>query len=154
MKHLKTFEDKLDDQEEILKDIFSKNPIRKTHDFYMFIGRDDFKEDKDGLYKKSLEIERMIRITPDKESITASAGLEMRARFQHDSKLYHIWLPKEIKKEVDRKSSGDMEPWLVELINQHKKTGADAHSKQIHRDAIQRKQELDDLKKNSSKYNI
>jgi hypothetical protein len=154
MKHLKAFEDKSDDQLEILKDVFSKNPIRKTHDFYMFIGKPDFKEDENGLYRKSLEIERMIRITPDKESLSSSAGLEMRARFQHGSTLYHIWLPKEIKKEVDRKSSGDMEPWLVELINQNKKTGADAYSKQIHRDAIQRKQDLDDLKKDSSKYNI
>jgi len=154
MKYLKTFEDKLNDLEEILKDVYSKNPIRKTHDFYMFIGRPDFKEDENGLYKKSLEIERMIRIKADKESLTSSAGLEMRVRFQHDSTLYHIWLPKGIRKEVDRKSSGDIEPWLLELINQHKKTGADAHSKQVHRDAIQRKQELDDLKKVLLKYNI
>ena len=154
MKHLKAFEDKSDDQLEILKDVFSKNPIRKTHDFYMFIGRPELKEDENGLYKKLLEIERMIRIKPDKESIMSSAGLEMRARFQHESTLYHIWLPKEIRKEVDRKSSGDMEPWLVELINKNKKTGADAYSKQIYRNAIKRKQDLDDLKKDSSKYNI
>ena len=33
----------------------------------MFIGRNEFKEDIDGRFRKTLEIERMIKITPDEK---------------------------------------------------------------------------------------
>jgi len=146
MKHLKTFEVKKEDVE-LLDELINENPINKTHDFYIFIGRDNFIEDKDGLYKKSIDIENMVRILPDSKSIAAMQGLEMRVRFNPESSLYHIWLPKGIEDEVEGKGSNSIEPWLIDLINQHKQKGSDEHGRKVLKNVI-------DRKKNIIKYNI
>lgn len=132
MKKIKMFENYWEDQkkerEEIKKDqvklmdeLFNENPMFKEHDLYMFVGRDEFKEDEDGRYTKSLEIEKMIKITPDENSLHVGWGLSMRAQIQ-GGKVYHIWLPKEIEELVSDKDSNQMEPWLIDLINKHKQT--------------------------------
>jgi hypothetical protein len=145
MKHLKTFEAKQskEDQIELLKDLLMENPQYETHDFYIFIGRNDFKEEKDGRYKKTIEIENMVKITPDENSLGAMAGLDMRARFQTDSKIYHIWLPKELEDEVAGKGSNRIEPWLVDLIDKHKGSGADEQGKAIYKKVSSRKSDAE-----------
>lgn len=154
MKYIKTFEITSEEQKakdldriDLLRDLLQQNPDHETHDFYIFIGREDFKEEKNGLYKKSIEIENMVRITPDASSVTAMAGLEMRARFKHDSKLYNIWLPIEIREEVEGKGSSSLDPWLVDLINKHKSSGGDQQSRDIYQNTLQRR-------KDTSKYNL
>lgn len=143
MKYLKKFEAKEDINDKIglLKDLMKENPIHKTHDFYIFIASDDFKESKDGLYKKTIDIENMVRITPDGHSVAAMQGMEMRVRFNPQSSLYHIWLPKDVRDDVEGKGSQSLEPWLVDLINEHKQKGADEHSKQVYRDVVNRREE-------------
>lgn len=134
MKHIKNHEgywddqrkekrEKTKDQVELMRDIFNDNPMHKDHDLYMFVGRDDFREDEDGRYSKSLEIENMVHINPDEESsLSVEWALKMRASVQ-GGKVYHIWLPKGITELVSGKGSGSLEPWLIDLINQHKQTG-------------------------------
>lgn len=141
MRYIKNFEAKesKEDQVELLKDLLLENPAYDTHDFYIFIGRDEFKEDEDGRYRKSIEIENMVKITPDKSSISAMNGMEMRVRFNQDSSLYHIWLPKELEDEIEGKGSNSIEPWLVELINKYKMKGADSHGREVYKDVKQRK---------------
>ena len=117
MKHIKTHEgywedqqkekkEKTKDQVELMGEIFDENPMYKDHDLYMFVGRDEFKEDEDGRYTKSLEIENMVEITPnDESSLSVGWGLNMRARAQ-GGKVYHIWLQKGISELVSGKGSG------------------------------------------------
>lgn len=155
MRYIKKFEalnkedrqKKEKEQIDLLRDLLMENPDYDTHDFYLFIGRDTFREDKDGRYTKTLEIEKMVKITPDSSSLGAMNGMKMRAMAQQDSTLYHIWLPKEIEDEVAWKGSNEIEPWLVELINKHKMKGADSHGRQVYKDVLQRKNDMD-------KYNL
>ena len=149
MKHLKTFEAKqsTEEQIELLRDLLMENPQYETHDFYIFIGRNDFKEAEGGMYKKTLEIENMVKIIPDANSLGAMSGLEMRARVQTDSKLYHIWLPKEVEEEISGKGSESIEPWLVDLIDKHKGSGTDKQGKAVYNDVRQRKSDI-------GKYNL
>ena len=166
MKHIKTFEktwqERQEEEEikrekdkrkkiELLSDLLTANPLHKTHDFYIFIGRPDFREAKNGMYKKTLEIENMVKITSDIQSIGAMQGLEMRAKFQADSEIYHIWLPKEMKEDISGKGSQSMEPWLVDLINEHKRKGADNHGREIYKKAYD---EIYTRETDEEKYNL
>ncbi len=145
MKYLKNFESKSENID-LLKDLFDENPLKDTYDFYLFIGKYEFEEAEGGLYKKTLVIENMVRITPDEKSINAANGLSLRARFQIDSKLYHVWLPKEMRDQVEGKGSS-IEPWLVDLIDKHKMLGSDEHGKKVYKDVLQRKEDI-------KKYNL
>ena len=162
MKHLELFEAYKTPEEvekerkekvEILKDLLDENPLHVDHDFFMFIGRDSFIEEPDGRYKKSIEIENMVKITPDSNTIFSISGLELRARFNPESTVYHLWLPKEISEEVEGKGSygtgpGSIEPYLVELINKYKQKGSgDDQGRQIYKDVIKRRKDVD-------KYNL
>jgi len=147
MRYIKEFEAKKTDEDRekdvtLLDDLIKENPISKTHDFYIFIGRDSFIEDKDGLYKKSVEIENMVKITSDKKSISAIQGLEMRARFNPESSLYHIWLPKDLEDEIEGKGSNSIEPWLVDLINKYKQKGSDDQGRKVFKDVSQRRSDM------------
>ena len=159
MKIIKKFEayqtpdeqkEKDETQIEILQDLINENPLSKDHDFYIFLGSDKFKETKDGLYKKVLEIERMVRITPDIQSIGAMKGMQMRAMVQQGVKLYHIWLPVEIRADVDGKGYS-LEPWIVDLINKHKSTGTDDHGKNVYKKISK---EVPERRANMKKYNL
>jgi len=150
MKHVKAFESLTEKEQEkvdLLADLMSRNPKSEDNDFYIFLAKDTFKETKGGLYKKELEIENMIRITPDYHGLFSIHGLEMREKFQIDSKIYHIWLPKEMRTDIEGKSDGDMKPWLLKMINKNKSYGADEYGKKVYKDAI-------DMRKNASKFNI
>jgi len=110
----------------------------------LFIGRDNFKEVEDGMYKKTLEIENMVKLIPnDMKSLSSVSMMEMRTRFQGgNSKLYTIWLPKYLESEVSGKGTGnypsDLEPWLVDLINKHKieNNKASQEAKDIHKKIV------------------
>jgi len=154
MKHMKTYEAKDEEQikkeqekVDILGDLLSENPDYETHDFYVFLASDKFKETKGGLYKKELDIENMVRITPDLHSLSSMAGLEIRSRFQPEIKMYNIWLPKEAREDIEGKSSSSMESWLVGLIDKNKRQGGDEQGKQSYTNAKQRRNDL-------SKFNL
>ena len=143
MKHIKKFEDT--ENVDFLDDLIRENPLSKDNDFYMFIGKPDFIETEKDSYKKSIYIENMVRITPN--SVGAMKGLEMRKMFQHDVQLYHIWLPKELEDDVSGKGSNRIEPWLVDLIDTHKRKGTDEHGKKVLKDVRQRNKDIE-------KYNL
>ena len=143
MRYIKTFEDKIEYNAELLKELIDENPLSKDNDFYIFIAKNNFVEEKDGRYKKSIEIERMVKITPDDASIAAMKGMTMRVRFNIDSKLYHIWLPKELEEDVNGKGYSNLEPWLVDLIDTHKKTGSSGEGREIFNSVINRKKIAD-----------
>ena len=149
MKHVKHFEannKKVDDQLQLFKDLLNENPLSKDHDFYAFIAKESFKETKDGLYKKTLGIENMVRMSPDIQSISAMKGLEMRAMVQHDSHLYHIWLPIEFRDQVEGKGQ-NLDSWVVELIDKYKMTGSTEEGRRITKDVRQRRTDM-------NKYNL
>mgnify|MGYP001767121651 CR=1 FL=1 len=141
MKFLKQFEkfEEENDNDDLFDDLISENPLHDTHDFYMFLGRDKFVENEDGTYKKTLEIENMVKIT--KETYKYVGMMDIRTRFQTDTKLYHIWLPKELEEEVSGKSSGKIEPYIVELIDKYKQFGADIQGIETYKMAKQRREE-------------
>jgi len=155
MKYLKNFESKQDDEKkkkleddiQLLDDLINENPLNKDHDFYIFLAKDDFKESDGGMYKKTLDIENMVKIKPDANSLASMKGLEMRKMFQHDVQLYHIWLPKELEDDVSGKGSNRIEPWLVDLIDTHKRKGTDEHGKKVLKDVRQRNKDIE-------KYNL
>lgn len=164
MKHIKKFESRWDDEKkeaekkrkhnvDILGDLLDRNPLSEDHDFYIFIGRDEFKKAEGGMYKKTLEIENMVEITPDQNSLFASAGLELRARFQGGA-VYHIWLPKDMAEFVSGKGSNSMEDWVVDLIDKYKRTGGDDQGRQIYKDVVKKRKIIDDAIDSGEKYNI
>jgi hypothetical protein len=116
----------------------------------MFVGRDDFREDKDGRYTKTLEIENMVKITPE-NAMSSNFGLGMRAQIQ-GGKVYHIWLPKEMENMVSGKGSNSLEPWLVDLINQHKQTLSDSKGPKL--DVNKRLKDIRDRKNDMDKFNL
>ena len=153
MKHIKHFEREENDYErkkredkedkiELLSDLLDENPLNKDHDFYIFIGRDEFKETGKGIYKKSLEIENMVKISPDENSMAAMSMMELRARVQNNSTLYHIWLPKDLEDEISGKSTDRMEPWLVDLIDKYKVKGGDKHGADVVKDVLKRREDM------------
>ena len=150
MKYIQNFESKQDDERkkkleddiQLLDDLIMENPIHKTHDFYIFLARDEFKKAKKGMYKKTIDIENMVKITADAQSLSAMKGLEMRRNFQGEVQLYHIWLPKEIEEDISGKGSNSIEPWLVDLIDKNKQKGADEHGRNVVKDVKQRKNDM------------
>jgi len=145
MKYLKKFENK--SNLDLFKAVYNENPVKDTHDFYWFIGKDEFKENPPGSgnYKKTIYIEKMIRITPDENSISNMQCMQMRAKFQSDSKLYDIWLPNEIREDVENKGSESIEDYIIYLISQHKQSGdGDEQGKNIYKNV---KQRLNDTEK-------
>ena len=141
MKYIKLFEKTKEDNElELLSDLIDENPLSETHDFYIFLGGEKFEDDENGKYDKKLDIENMVRITPDVKSIGAMKGLQMRAMFQQGVRLYHIWLPQEIRDDVEGKGE-NLEPWLLELINKHKGFGdKEGEGRRVMKDVIQRRE--------------
>jgi hypothetical protein len=148
MKYIKNFESKKhEEQIEILRDLIDENPLSVDHDFYIFLASDTFKEDKNGLYKKVLDIENMVLIKPDINSLGAMAGLKMRAMVQHGTKLYHIWLPKDFRNDVEGRSSNRMDKWVLDLIDKYKVVGTDEHGKMVYKNVLDRRADMD-------KYNL
>ena len=141
MKYIKSFEEK--NNVEYLRSLLNENPLNNTHDFYLFIGHEEFKEMDNGMYKKYTDIENMVRITPDENSLAAASFLSMRAMVQPNSKIYHIWLPNDIRKDVEGKSSRSIEPWIHELIEKYKRTGSDEQGKRIAKDVKHRLNDID-----------
>lgn len=148
MKHIKTFEVS-DYNIDLFKEIYDENPDKDTHDFYMFIGHDEFEEAENGMYKKVLGIENMVRIKPDKKSVNAANMLDLRSRFQGGGcKLYHIWLPKEIRKDIEGYGSRNIEPWIVDLIDKYKRIGdKDGEGRKVADNVRQRREDV-------KKYNL
>lgn len=141
MKYLNKYENFKEEEndDDLFDDLISENPFHETHDFYIFIGRDKFVENEDGTYKKTLEIENMVKIT--KETYKYIGMMNMRTRFQPDTKLYHIWLPKELEEEISGKCSEKIEPYIVELIDKYKQFGADKQGIETYKMAKQRREE-------------
>jgi hypothetical protein len=142
MKHIKKFESR-EDNVELLGDLLEENPLSIDHDFYIFLASEAFIPVKD-LFKKGINIENMIRIQADSNSVAAMSMLDMRARFQGGTTLYHIWLPKDLRDSVEGKGGKSLEPWLVELINKYKGrgSGSDTEGKRIMKDVIQRRKDI------------
>ena len=147
MKHIKKFEAK-DEEDELLADLLAENPDSETHDFYIFLASEKFEKAEKGLYKKTIDIENMVRITGNKESVGAMQMLQMRARFQQDTNLYHIWLPQEIREDVEGKGGNNIEPWLAELINKYKRKGdSTGEGRKVLQDVMKRREDM-------KKYNL
>lgn len=155
MKHIKKFEINKEEEKEkkekedldLLRDLINENPLSVDNDFYIFIGRDGFKDAGKGLYKKSLEIENMVRISDNMNSIFAMKGLDMRSRLQSDSTLYHIWLPKELRSDIEGKGSNNIEDYMIDIIDKYKMRGTTDEGKRITREVKQRRKDI-------GKYNI
>jgi len=121
MEHLKLFEDYSEhiSNKDLFKQLFDENPNKDTHDLYVFLSTDEFIKLPDDNYKKVLGIEKMNRITPDKQGMNAIAGMDMRAKFQSNIKMYGIWMPKDVRDMVDNKGYQEIEDWLLKTIGEH-----------------------------------
>lgn len=161
MKKVKTFEGyweaererrrkRQEDQKDLARELLDENPMFEENDLYMFVGRDDFREDKDGRYTKTLEIENMVKVEPETANQTGW-GLNMRAQIQ-GGKVYHIWLPKELEDMVSGKGSNSLDDWLVNLINQHKQSASDIKGQKL--DVEKRLKDIRDRKNDMDKYNL
>ena len=85
----------------------------------------------------------MVRISPDdKSSIGAMTMLQMRAIIQADSTLYHIWLPKELRKLLEGKGSNRIDEWLIDLIDKYKVKGGDKHGADVVKDVLKRREDM------------
>jgi hypothetical protein len=93
----------------------------KENDRFIFIGRPAFREEPEGSgnFKKTLEIENLVKIDRfDPESHRAAEIMQLRAKQQGgDSSLYMVVLPAGV---ITTKTTTSIDPWLVDLINQHK----------------------------------
>lgn len=146
MKHIKQFET-IEEKVDLLDDLLRENPLSEDHDFYIFLASETFVPAENNLFKKGLDIENMVRIKADSQSVAAMAMLDMRSRFQAGTKLYHIWLPKELREEVEGNGGRSLEPWIVDLINKYKRIGTDSEGKRITKEVIDRREDI-------KKYNL
>jgi len=150
MRYLKKFEDTDPYDREIELQLFReqirKSPNFDTHDFFVFIGKDGYKEVKGGLFKKTIEIEKMNRIEPDEQGLGAVKGMCIRVKFtafaSAPSKVYYIWFPKEGRDMIENKSSANMDLGLLELINKHKEELVGKSGGKLYQDALKRKADL------------
>lgn len=95
------------------------NQRDKDKDCYVFLARDGFREDEKGNYKKFLDIENMFKIDIyDSTSYQTINSMLLRSKFNSDSKLWMIWLPKDFfSSEENRVNPND---YQLELINKYK----------------------------------
>lgn len=89
----------------------------ENNDCFVFIARDEFVETSDGNYKKTLEIEKLVKI--DIYNINDLKNVDMmkmRATVQGGgSQVYMIWLPKDFIE-----GGTEIPDNIVDLINKHK----------------------------------
>jgi len=117
IKTFKLFEENGEmESKDIFMQIYQENPLHKTHDFFVFIYEDGFKELPNGDYKKTLDIENMHKITED--NFKDMKMMKLRTIFI-DKKIGVIWWPKGGIDMIDGKSSNDMSLSTVELIRKH-----------------------------------
>lgn len=98
----------------------AQKEIDRENELFIFIGRPTFVERPNGSgnFKKTLEIERLVKIDPyDAKSHQMAQAMKMRARWQGEkSEVYQVLLPKGTVKDPD-----DLDNWLIQLIDGHKK---------------------------------
>jgi len=111
------------DDNDLFADVYRQNTLHKTHDFYIFIYKDGFKELEDGNFKKILEIENMYRLEPDGSNHKDTTSMHFRARM-NQSNVGQIWWPKEGRDLVDGLSSDDMDIYILDLIEKHMTKGS------------------------------
>jgi hypothetical protein len=89
----------------------------EENELFAFIGRPGFKETSGGNYRKTLEIERLVKIDRfSSEHHQMVAMMKLRARVQGEgSEVYQIVLPAGM---VD--DTTNPPDWLVNLIDEHK----------------------------------
>jgi hypothetical protein len=99
-----------------------RSQMEEDNQMYVFAMRDKFKEDENGLFRKDIEIERMVPIDPyDENHAYIIKMLKLRANSQGDLKTYCIWLPKDAytEDELDDINSDEYE-YLRNAINSKK----------------------------------
>jgi len=143
----KTKEEKKKEEIQLLKDLLEENPVNDTHDFYVFAATDKFEEAENGMYKKTLDIENMCRVTGDEEGYSSMKGINLRAMFQDNTKAYHIWLPKDVRSMVEGNGTQNLPSWLNDLIAKNKQHGIDEHGTQVTKDVKNRRKDM-------GKYNL
>lgn len=91
----------------------------KNNDCYIFIARDGFKEMENGDYKKFLDIENMFKVDIYNEDTYRTINqMRLRTRFNNDSSLYMLWLPKDFfHNQKERIKPND---YQLELIDKYK----------------------------------
>jgi hypothetical protein len=74
------------------------NQNYETSDLIAVLVEDDFVEQEDGSYKKEYKLQsNVMKITPDKQSYNALAGMQMRKQFQNNEILFVLhWVSKDI----------------------------------------------------------
>lgn len=117
MKYLKYFEGYSESDVMAFNELLKMNPNSEDNDLYAFLAKDEFIEEKHHRFKKVLGIEKMIRISGDRESMGMLQGLQLRAKYVHDVKFYKIWIPKDLREEVENKGYGEIEPSILDAIS-------------------------------------
>ena len=89
----------------------------EDNELFVFIARPGFKETSDGNYKKTLEIERLVKIDRfSSEHHQMVAMMKLRARVQGEgSEVYQILLPTDVVDDTAHPAD-----WLIALIDKHK----------------------------------
>jgi len=115
---IKKFESFIDGvgDDEVFDKMLKNNPMTKTHDLFIFIYKEGFKENENGSYDKTLDIERMIKLTI--ENYKSMNGIYMRAQINMGY-VGFIWWPKDATELIEDKSSDDMDLWLLDTIEKH-----------------------------------
>lgn len=79
------------------KEDIDRYEMEESHDMYVFLCKDDFKENKNGSFTKDIRIERMVKIDPyNLEDTKMVSMMKMRERMQGDVKLHAIWIDKDL----------------------------------------------------------
>ena len=145
-RRIKTFENYVEgvDDKELFKEFYNNNPLSKTHALYAFIYSEGFKETENGLYKKTMDIEKMHRIKPD--TVSDLHGMKLRSSITGQN-LGVIWWPKDATELVDDKGTDELEQWVIDTIEKHKSNKPLENSSEIFNDII-------DTFKNMDKFDI
>lgn len=91
----------------------------KEEDCYVFIARKDFIENEDGTYTKTISVENMVNIDIyDPKSYQTINMMRLRTRFNTDTDLYMIWLPKDFFHSDKNKIPNE---YQLKIIDKYKK---------------------------------
>ena len=144
-KYVKKFESYIDgiEDSELFADVYNENPLKDTHDFYIFIyNTEGFKEVEGGLYKKTFDIEKMVKLDPSiSTNVGDMIGIEMRAKITAQ-RVGVIWWPKGGEDMIEDKSSKDMDLYVLDLIEKHMSKYDIQHGKEVFKKIVDKNKEI------------
>ena len=105
--------------------MIQNHTMSKDNDLFFFIARPTFKENEDGNYRKTWEIETLYKMDRETPDVSAPEMMKIRAQHQGDeSKVYFLWIQRDMLKDLTDSEDDsvvygkDLEEFVIDVIMQ------------------------------------